>query len=207
VNSTIRWTSLCLAAGILFGGDRSATAQQWVVGPPQASPAPLPQPEVYRYGFCNPTVYRYALPYINAYAPPRIANRVDSALDRFVYGGSHTVMVPAPSNAPRDPYYAGSGQPIGHEKIWTSPNSYVYRPLYAAPPAVAGSPTPSKPAASPLAKPSAAPLTPTPAAPSTRPEAVQAGFAAPTGASSIPSGPELLPLPPAEEALSGPREF
>jgi hypothetical protein len=28
------------------------------------------------------------------------------------------------------PYYPYAVQPLGHEKIWTGPNSYIYKPLY-----------------------------------------------------------------------------
>jgi hypothetical protein len=32
------------------------------------------------------------------------------------------------------PYYGSVRQPTGHEKIWTSPNGYIYRPTYDPPP-------------------------------------------------------------------------
>jgi len=46
--------------------------------------------------------------------------------------------------------YRWARQPTGHEKIWTGPNSYVYRPLYPesadrTPPEPAGQPIPATP--------------------------------------------------------------
>ncbi len=38
------------------------------------------------------------------------------------------------------PHYRRVRQPIGHDKIWTGPNSYVYRSRYASPPEEARSP-------------------------------------------------------------------
>lgn len=47
------------------------------------------------------------------------------------------------------PYYPYAVQPVGHEKIWTGPNSYIYRPLYPeqfqpAPPEPSRQPTPAR---------------------------------------------------------------
>jgi hypothetical protein len=36
------------------------------------------------------------------------------------------------------PYYGTVAQPTGHEKIWTGPNSYIYRPRWDPLPASAG---------------------------------------------------------------------
>jgi hypothetical protein len=88
------------------------------------------------------------------------------------------------------PYYPQVKQPWGHEKIWTSPNSYIYRPLYD-PPA-----EPPKPPT--LADPSLRPQGPPPAEPP---------LDAPRPPLLIPPAhpvPERIPTPPAE---SGPREF
>ncbi|MGD0901088.1 MAG: hypothetical protein ABR915_24925 [Thermoguttaceae bacterium] len=45
------------------------------------------------------------------------------------------------------PYYGMVAQPTGHEKIWTGPNSYIYRPRWDLPPASAGPhpPWPARP--------------------------------------------------------------
>ncbi len=39
------------------------------------------------YGVWSPTPYRYALPYVYAYAPPRVARRVAREIDRWEAGG------------------------------------------------------------------------------------------------------------------------
>jgi hypothetical protein len=217
MNATIRWVVFSLATAILIVSDLPAIAQEGATGPPTAAPAPLPQREVCRYGVGNPTAYRYAAPYIAAYVPPAIAGRI---LDRLAFG-------PLAASSPYPPY---SNQPIGHEKIWTSPNSYVYRPLYAGAPGAIGSPAavkPGGPQPGKLQTPTlATPRTPTLAEPSTRPGAVQAGFAAPAADGlATTSVPEVIPTPPpvgspikggptmpappmpAEEGLHGPHEF
>ncbi|OHB70096.1 MAG: hypothetical protein A2V70_00455 [Planctomycetes bacterium RBG_13_63_9] len=76
-------------------------------------------------------------------------------------------------------------QPIGHEKIWTGPNSYVYRPY----PAPARSSPPASTPASPVAH-------PTPAASHPQPERIPTPEPIPIR--------EPIPTPPVE---SGPREF
>jgi len=129
------------------------------------------------YNTWLPTPYRPTLPYIYGYGPPRVARRAyRDALD--------PVFTPWPQ-VPGDiygyPYYGTVKQPIGHEKIWTSPNSYIYRPVYAPPAGQAA-------AAPRVAAPG--PYRATPAAPTLAPAAGSPGQPVP---------------PPAGE--SGPREF
>lgn len=83
------------------------------------------------------------------------------------------------------PYYPWMRQPLGHEKIWTSPNSYLYRPRYQPPEARPQRPTP--------ADPTTRPREPQPQPPQFQPPEIPARPA-----------PERIPPPPAE---SGPREF
>lgn len=157
------------------------------------------QDDIRWYNTWNPTPYRYALPYIYAYAPPRAARRVHAALE--VYVPPVQVLTPWP-RIPGDiygyPYYPWVQQPTGHDKTWTSPNGYIYRPQYGSPPTQA-------------AKPPVAPQRPTTAAPSTRLQpAVPPGSVTPTGppatipAPPKPATPEEIPVPPTEP---GPREF
>jgi len=129
------------------------------------------------YNTWIPTPYRPSLPYIYGYGygPPGAASRAYRS-------GLDPVFTPWP-RVPGDiygyPYYGLVRQPIGHEKIWTSPNGYIYRPVYAPPAGQAVAPRPAAPRAY-----RATPATPLP------PAAGSPGQAAPP--------------PPGE---SGPREF
>jgi hypothetical protein len=76
------------------------------------------------------------------------------------------------------PYYGAAKLPVGHEKIWTSPNGYIYRPLYQQPPPPTASQTRRQPTEVSAAK------VPEPPMPEPQPEAI--------------------PAPPSEP---GPREF
>ena len=73
--------------------------------------------------------YRYA-PYGYSYSPRR-------AYRQAIRYGYSPVFQPWP-RVPGDiygyPYYGAARQPAGHEKTYTSPNGYVYRPLYENPP-------------------------------------------------------------------------
>ncbi len=145
-----------------------------------------------------PTPYRASLPYLYGYAP-RIGRRVERVFERWV----DPVFTPWP-RLPGDiygyPYYPLVRQPIGHDKIWTSPNSYVYRPRYApAIPPPAARPAPPVPAPArplPPSPPAAPPATSVPA----EPEVLPPGIPEP-----IPLPPPANPVPP--PAKSGPREF
>ena len=124
----------------------------------------------YAYSFsCNPRkAYRQAVR--NGYAP----------------------LYPPLTRAPSDfllgsPYYGAAKLPVGHEKIWTSPNGYVYRPLYQQPPGPTASQSRRPPGEAPQANPPPPP-DPAPAAEPPKP--------APQ--------PEPIPAPPSEP---GPREF
>ena len=135
-----------------------------------------------------PTPYRASLPYIYGYAP-RAARRVERAFERRV----DPVFTPWP-RVPGDiygyPYYPSVKQPIGHEKIWTSPNSYVYRPKYA--PSTPQPARPAAPAPTPARRPPQADPPPTATMP-VEPEVLPPGT------------PEPIPLPP--PVRGGPREF
>ena len=109
--------------------------------PGEASPQidPLrsrPPTTAYRLG----RTLRYA-PYGYSYNPRR-------AYRQAVRYGYPPVFQPWP-RVPGDiygyPYYGAVRQPAGHEKTYTSPNGYVYRPLYEKPqpqpqPRIDGSP-------------------------------------------------------------------
>jgi hypothetical protein len=132
-----------------------------------------------------PTPNRPSLPYIYGYGVPRVARR---AIERW----ADPVFTPWP-RVPGDiygyPYYSPVKQPIGHEKIWTSPNSYVYRPKYA--PSTTQPTRPTAPA-------------PTPARPR-MPPAAPPSTTAPVEPEVLPPGiPEPIPVPPIPQ---GPREF
>lgn len=59
-------------------------------------------------------------------------------------------------------YYPQVQQPIGHERIWTGPNSYIYRPLYPEPSQPGRQPTPAKPRPAERPSPSDVPPPPQP---------------------------------------------
>jgi len=101
-----------------------------------------------------PYVHRFALPYINAYAPPRAAERARGELRRLETG---EVWGPRPGvrrDIIGDPYRPWIKQPIGHEKTWTGPNSYIYEPRYTPPEVAKTTPTPAARPTHPAALPS-----------------------------------------------------
>lgn len=51
------------------------------------------------------------------------------------------------------PYCPWLRQPIGHEEIWTGPNSYIYHPRRTAPEVAPDAPTPAAPATPPAPTP------------------------------------------------------
>jgi hypothetical protein len=91
----------------------------------------------------------------------------------------------APGDVYGYPYDGGVQQPTGHEKLWTSPNGYIYRPRYN-PPAVA--------------EPRQAPRRPAPAEDRQVPSRVP-----PAPIPQPPSPPTPAPSPPSEPA--GPQEL
>jgi hypothetical protein len=98
----------------------------------------------------RPYARRYALPYIYAYAPPYAAYRAHRAIEGYVPAPPYGMWLYDPGDGYGYPYVPRSyaprvEQPLGHEKIWTGPNSYVYRPRFAEPPSEA-SPPPAPPA-------------------------------------------------------------
>jgi len=140
------------------------------------------------YNTWIPTPYRPSLPYIYGYGygPPGAASRAYRS-------GLDPVFTPWP-RVPGDiygyPYYGAVKQPIGHEKIWTSPNGYIYRPVYAPPAGQVAAPRAAAPR----------PYRATPAAPALPPAAGSPGQPVPPPpALSKPAAP-----PPGE---AGPREF
>ena len=115
---------------------------------------------------------------------------------RHGYGPLFTPWPMVPGDIYGYPYYPWVRQPIGHERIWTGPNSYIYCPRHAPPALGQNVPPP------------AAPLAPMPASPSThsQPPGASLGEQAAPPALVPPAGPmpETIPAPPEE---SGPREF
>jgi len=93
---------------------------------------------------------RYGVPHIRAYAPPFAAREAERAIE--------SGLVPAPPGPwpmPSDfffgpplvgePYVDSVEQPSGHEKVWTGPNGYIYRPRHEEPTPARREPTPAKP--------------------------------------------------------------
>jgi hypothetical protein len=151
--------------------------------------------------------YRYPTPVVPlAYGPPRAVRRAQRSLDRA--GVPYAVYVPAVPWAARlsiaAPLPPPVQQPLGHEKIWTGPNGYIYRPWYGQPPAEAqGS---AAPAAEPV---------PTPAPPD-GPDArrlpvipqLQEPPVLPAPPDARPHQPNPAPEPiPAPPPATGPQEF
>ena len=154
--------------------------------------------DVRRYNTWYPYVDRYALPYIYSYAPPRVARRVHKSLQRDWSGRVFTPWPQVPGDVYGYPYYPRIKQPIGHEKIQTGPNGYIYRPVYEEPPKAQQVPTPAAPSAPAPALPEARPPEPPPAIPPAQP--------APQPALIPPNQPPAEPIP-APPIGPGPREF
>jgi hypothetical protein len=76
-------------------------------------------------------------PWVAAYVPSLAEIAVYRGLRAFEQAfGGETVPLSGlgayvPGRVSGEGYYPGTRQPIGHEKIWTGPNGYVYRPRYA----------------------------------------------------------------------------
>jgi hypothetical protein len=93
---------------------------------------------------------RYAVPNIRAYAPPLAALEAERAIE--------SGLVPAPPFGPwpmpsdfffgpplvGEPYVDSVEQPKGHEKVWTGPNGYIYRPRQQEPTPAQREPTPAE---------------------------------------------------------------
>ncbi len=71
-----------------------------------------------------------ALPYLDV---PALRGYPGAPLRALRGGYAPPLPYPWPSYGRVLPYYPRVQQPIGHEKIWTGPNSYIYRPLYPEP--------------------------------------------------------------------------
>ena len=106
---------------------------------------------------------RYAVPNIHVYAPPFAAQEAHRAIE----GG----YIPAPPFGPwpmpgdffgvpyvGEPYVDSVEQPQGHEKVWTGPNSYIYRPRQQEPTRAERQPTLAPPQPTLAAEPAAAQL-------------------------------------------------
>ncbi len=113
--------------------------------------------------------YNWGSPYFNQYASPYAAPYIDAPrigwrIRRNIAARIGTLGPPLPSVLSPDARYGYNylpytKQPIGHEKIWTSPNSYIYKPRYTPPnkpPATIGEPPqppPAQPQPAPVAQP------------------------------------------------------
>ena len=84
----------------------------------------------------------YALPYIYAYAPPFAARQAHWAIEGYVPAPPFSPWPFVPGDIYGYRYVPRVEQPEGHEKIWTGPNSYVYRPRYQEPPPEVSPPAP-----------------------------------------------------------------
>jgi hypothetical protein len=122
---------------------------------------------------------------IYAYGSPRAYRRAQ----RQGYGPLFEPWPRVPGDIYGSSYYGYVRQPTGHEKIWTSPNGYIYRPRYDRPPS---SGEPALPAIVPPA--SRAPSRGVPPAP-------------PGGATPIPPPPTPGVVPPPSVNSAGPREL
>ena len=138
------------------------------------------QGDIRRYNTWLPA-YGPPLPAVYGYGSVRAARRAY----RSVYGPP--LLAPWP-RVPGDiygyPYYPWARQPIGHEKIWTSPNGYIYKPLYPN--------SPLAPEAPALPQPQG----PTRADPATRPRPAE-----------DPPRPQAVPAIPEPPPAQGPREL
>jgi hypothetical protein len=118
-----------------------------------------------------PPVYGYGFPY-----GPRLGfGRA------YRYGYYRAVPLPWPPAPPVPyvyPYSPQARQPTGYEKVWTGPNSYVYRPYYG--------------------QPTGQPNVPAPSSPSTRPPAPAEQPSGPALHGPIQPAPEPIPTPAAE---------
>jgi len=121
----------------------------------------------------GPAYAAAAVPRVYVYPGPRAA--------RWAYRYGYGVYVPWPRAVVPAYPYPRLRQPIGHERIWTGPNGYIYRPIDPRSPVPGGAAMPP------------APQVPTPADPATRPQ---------------PGPPaELVPIPEPQAGPGGPREF
>jgi len=96
----------------------------------------------------RPYARRYALPYIYGYAPPFAASRAHRAIEGYAPAPPFTPWPYVPGDIYGYRYAPRVEQPLGHEKVWTGPNSYIYRPRYTEPPAEVppAAPEPPEPA-------------------------------------------------------------
>jgi len=131
------------------------------------------------YNWGMPHFYGYGNPYVGMYAPPEVGFRLRRAFARWGYWPPLYPTPLSPDSVYGYQYRPFAKQPIGHEKIWTGPNSYIYKPRYASP-----EPPPGPPAFQP-APPPGAPMP-----------------ASPPGAQ-----PPAIVNPPNAPVPAGPREF
>ncbi len=123
--------------------------------------------------------YNWGVPYFSPYSSPYVPPRIGRRIRRRVAAWER----PWPSPVSPDAIYGYNyipftKQPIGHEKIWTGPNSYIYKPRYTPPdrpPATIGEPpeppvTQPTPAAGPHAAGSENVLPPPTYNPASRPQ-------------------------------------
>jgi hypothetical protein len=145
-----------------------------------------------------PYVEQYAAPFVAAYGPPWAGRRAYRDWAPLPAPLVYPPLIPwarGPSDFFGQPYVGQAQQPIGHEKIWTGPNGYIYRPKYADPP-VPSQPTPAAPRGVVAPQPVPAPTPNPPTSPS-------------VAAPPADAAPEVIPTPPAQRqpAPDGPREF
>ncbi len=138
------------------------------------------------------------VPYVDVTALPvhpgaarRALRRAYSQSLRYPHWPGYGVVIGAGPRPPLPyvgamPYYPPVRQPQGHERIWTGPNSYVYRPIYPEPFYPAPTEAMRQPSA-PWEQPGEPQTQPTPAQPQT-----------PTPAPQIPE-PPTAPLPGPQE--------
>ena len=96
-----------------------------------------------------------------------------------IYTGKGSAWPRVPGDIYGTPYYGFARQPIGHIKIWTGPQSYIYKPVYANAPMaepISAQPRPDlvRPRRVEAARPATRPLPPPPQPSDTTPAGPQA---------------------------------
>ena len=84
------------------------------------------------YRTWKPYAEAYAMPYVYRYGGPVAGMYTHRAIERYAPNiGGYVPELRGPRNFFYQPQLNDTRQPIGHEKIWTGPNSYIYKPKYA----------------------------------------------------------------------------
>jgi hypothetical protein len=189
-------TTCLLATGFMLISPTQATAQQAPAGVAAGQDAYSLAEQQRREAIVNQRLLVeqarwYPYNYFGYAYPSYYPRKAYRQAVRYGYAG-YAPMYPPMTRGPSDfllgyPYYGAAKLPVGHEKIWTSPNGYIYRPLYPQSAAPHAAQSRRLPTDAPQVKP------PEPPKPAPAAEAAKPNQAA-----------EPIPAPPSEP---GPREF